>query len=33
MRPDEPAWGQFLHEVDSFLGEDVSTQGPREVHD
>jgi pimeloyl-ACP methyl ester carboxylesterase/DNA-binding winged helix-turn-helix (wHTH) protein len=32
MHPDEPAWGHFLREVEAFLAEDESTNGPPQVH-
>ena len=32
LRPDEPAWGHLLEEVDAFLAEDESTGSPRSVH-
>jgi pimeloyl-ACP methyl ester carboxylesterase len=32
MRPDEPAWGHFLREVDAFLAEDESTSSPQLLH-
>ena len=32
LRPDEPAWGHLLEEVDAFLAEDEPTGGPRSVH-
>ena len=32
LRPDEPAWGHLLREVDAFLAEDESTGSPRSVH-
>ncbi|HEX5967742.1 MAG TPA: alpha/beta fold hydrolase [Intrasporangium sp.] len=32
MQPDEPAWAQFLRELDAFLAEDESTNDPPQVH-
>ena len=32
MQPDEPAWAQFLRELDSFLAEGESTNDPSQVH-
>jgi pimeloyl-ACP methyl ester carboxylesterase len=32
MQPDEPAWAQFLRELDLFLAEDESTNDPPQVH-
>ncbi|HET6668406.1 MAG TPA: alpha/beta hydrolase, partial [Intrasporangium sp.] len=32
MQPDEPAWAQFLRELDAFLAEDKSTNDPPQVH-